>query len=82
VTEIDYEKVAQAVLKHIDSGTFARPLYTVNTLAERLDVSPRQVRKMIAGPNPKIESFLIDGSRRIDPRVVDRYIEEQKAKAA
>jgi transcriptional antiterminator len=78
VTEIDYEKVAQAVLRHIDSGTFARPLYTVNTLAERLDVSPRQVRKLIAGPNPKIASFKIDGGRRIDPREVDRYIQEQQ----
>jgi hypothetical protein len=81
--EFDVEKVALAVLAHIEEhGTVIRPLLTPKTLAERLGCSERQARKLIGGENPTIPSFLIDGGRRIDPREVDRYVEQQKAKAS
>jgi hypothetical protein len=82
MTEVDIEKVARAVLARIQDGTWDRPLLSPKTLAERLEVSERQARNLIAGPNPQIPSFKIDGARRIDPREVDRFLESKQGKAA
>ena len=76
--EIDVQAVAEKLLEHIQAGTFARPLLSVKGLAAMLDVSPRKAAALIAGPDPEIPSFKVDGSRRVDPREVDRYIERQK----
>jgi excisionase family DNA binding protein len=50
-----------------------RPFYTTRTLAERLKVTDRTVRSMLA--SGKIASFKIEGSRRIAPADVDAYLD-------
>jgi excisionase family DNA binding protein len=49
-----------------------RPFFTPRKLAAYLDVSERTVRSMLA--NGTIPSYLIEGSRRIDPSDVDAYL--------
>jgi hypothetical protein len=82
MAELDYEAIAAKVVERIQDGTWDRPLLSPKTLAERLEVSERQARNLIAGPNPQIPSFKIDGARRIDPREVDRFLESKQGKAA
>lgn len=53
-----------------------RAFYTPRTLAERLAVSPRTVRDMLA--RRVIASYLVEGSRRIDPADVDAYLAQRR----
>lgn len=60
--------------------TTVQPFYTPATLAARLSLSPRMVRGLLQ--RGVIPSYKIEGSRRIDPRDVDRYLascREEKA---
>lgn len=52
----------------------ARPFFTPKALAEYLSVSPRSVRRMLA--NKVIPSYLVGGSRRIDPDDVQAYLDQ------
>lgn len=58
-------------------GTDERPLYSVESLAERLGLSTRTVRQMLA--DKVIPSFKVLGARRVDPCEVDRYLAAQRA---
>jgi excisionase family DNA binding protein len=49
-----------------------RPFFTPRSLAAYLSVSERTVRAWIA--DGTIDSYLIGGSRRIDPVDVDAYV--------
>lgn len=53
-----------------------RPLYSVATLAEKLALSQRVVRQMLI--DEVIPSFLVGGSRRVDPAAVDEYLARQR----
>jgi excisionase family DNA binding protein len=52
--------------------TERRAFFTPKTLAQFLAVSERTVRSMLA--KGTIPSYLIEGSRRIDPADVDAYL--------
>jgi excisionase family DNA binding protein len=56
--------------------TERRALFTPKTLAAYLAVSERTVRSMLA--NGTIPSYLIEGSRRIDPVDVDAYLTSRR----
>jgi excisionase family DNA binding protein len=49
-------------------------------VADRLGLSPRTVRDMIA--DGRIPSFKVEGARKIEPAAVDAYIAACKATAA
>ena len=54
-----------------------RAFFSPRTLATYLEISERTVRDMLAdkpGRGPIIPSYLIQGSRRIDPADVDAYL--------
>lgn len=68
------EEIAEAVADRIVARTETRPLYTTQTLAERLNVSERFARKLLEGPSPVIQSFKLGGARRVDPAAVDAYL--------
>lgn len=52
------------------------PFYTPQTLAQRLALSERTVREMLA--RGVIPSYKVEGARRIDPADVQRYLSRCK----
>ena len=59
-----------------------RAFFTPKTLAQYLAISERTVRDMLADKpdrGPVLPSYLIQGSRRIDPADVDAYLARCKA---
>lgn len=77
----DPDVIAEAVAERLGELIAGpAPLYSVNSLAERLSMSPRTVREMLR--TGVIPSFMVEGARRIDPADVDGpggYIERAKA---
>lgn len=64
-------------MSEIRVSTGERAFYTPESLAARLNVSPRQVWNLLTGKDgspPKIASYKVESSRRIDPADVDRYL--------
>jgi len=55
--------------------------FTVDGLAEFLNMSPRSVRRLLAGPEPQIESFKIGRERRILQRAVIDYVDRNRTRA-
>ncbi len=59
-----------------------RPLLSVPEAAKRLGLGERTLGKLIAGEGgepPKIASLIVaGGTRKIEPREIDRYIEEAR----
>jgi excisionase family DNA binding protein len=53
-----------------------RAFFTPRTLAQYLGVSDRTVRSMLAAG--KIASYRVEGSRRIDPADVDKYLAQRR----
>jgi excisionase family DNA binding protein len=53
-----------------------RPFYTIYTLAERLQISERTMRQMLVDGD--IASYMIGGSRRIDPVDVEDYLRSRR----
>ena len=53
-----------------------RPFYTVRTLAERLTISERTMRQMLIDGD--IASYMIGGSRRVDPADVEDYLRSHR----
>lgn len=71
------DRIADEVVERVASLK-DRPLYSPNSLAEKLQLTPRTVRKMLA--DGVIPSFVIgESSRRVDPADVDAYLERRKA---
>lgn len=68
------EELAEMIAQRLAELMDARPLYTTESLAERLALSPRQVQEMIGGEEPEIRSFKLGRSRRIAPTEVDRFL--------
>jgi excisionase family DNA binding protein len=64
----------------IEVADTVRPFFTVRTLAAYLAVSERTVRGWVA--DGTIPSYLIGGSRRIDPADVDAYVASCRCRAA
>lgn len=56
--------------------TERRAFFTPRTLAEYLAVSERTIRSMLS--RGTIPSYLIEGSRRIDPADVDIYLSDRR----
>lgn len=59
------------------SGHDERPVYRPRRLAERLGVSERTAREMIA--KGEIRSYRVRGARVVDAAEVDRYLDAQRA---
>lgn len=57
---------------HTRLGDDDRTWFTPETLAERLQVSERMVRKWVA--QGRLRSYKIDGCRRFDPVDVDAFL--------
>jgi excisionase family DNA binding protein len=56
--------------------TQRRAFFTPKSLAQYLAVSERTVRSMLA--KGTIPSYLIEGSRRVDPADVDAYLTDRR----
>jgi excisionase family DNA binding protein len=56
--------------------TQRRAFFTPKTLAQYLAVSERTVRSMLA--KGTIPSYLVEGSRRVDPADVDAYLTNRR----
>lgn len=52
------------------------PFYSVKTLADRLGISERTIRSMIA--SGRLASYRIEGSVRISSEDVEHYLEEAR----
>lgn len=73
--------LATLMLKALDTQPDNRPLLPLVKAAERLGISERSLRDMIAGPKPKIASFKVgpsEGTRVFEPAELDRYIDERR----
>lgn len=57
-----------------------QPFYTVQTLAKRLCLSDRQIRRMVK--DRKIGSYVVEGVRRFDQSDVDLYLAKRREEAA
>ncbi len=57
-----------------------RQFFTPKTLAEYLSISERTVRQMLA--NGRIESYKVEGQRRIDSTDVDAYLARHRHERA
>jgi excisionase family DNA binding protein len=57
-----------------------RAFFTPKTLAEYLHISDRQVRNLLK--SGKLPSYRVEGSRRIAPEDVDRYLRQRRQEAA
>lgn len=86
MTVVDVDELADALAERLQGrlGPCAlvdapddRPLYTVASLCERLGLSDRVVRQMLA--DSVIPSFRVGGARRVDPRALDEYLARQRA---
>jgi excisionase family DNA binding protein len=53
-----------------------RPFFTPRTLAEYLSISERTARQLLA--DGEITSYLVGGSRRVDPADVDSYLRHHR----
>jgi excisionase family DNA binding protein len=58
------------------SGRGERSFYTTKSLAQRLSVTERTVRNLLA--SGEIPSYTIGTARRIDPADVDRYLASRR----
>ena len=57
-----------------------RPFFTPRTLALYLSISERTVRQMLA--DRRIESYKVEGQRRIDQVDVDAYLARNRSERA
>ncbi len=57
-----------------------RPVFTPKTLAAYLEISERTARQMIA--DRRIESFRVEGQRRILAEDVDAYVARTRTRRA
>lgn len=76
-TSREADQIAKRVVEMLSNrGRLDQPFYTPETLAAKLALSDRAVRRMLA--DGVIPSYKIEGSRRIDPTDVDRYLAEHR----
>jgi excisionase family DNA binding protein len=54
-----------------------RPFYTTRSLAQRLSVNEKTVRRLLA--DGEMPSYTIRDARRIDPADVDAYLASQRS---
>jgi excisionase family DNA binding protein len=74
VATVIADKVATRLARAHDD----RPLLTPIQAAERLAVSERTLREMIAGDAPELPSVRVRGARRIEPAAIDALIAAQR----
>lgn len=77
------ERVAEKLAGHLREGHDDRPLLNLREVGERLNVSAKVVSDLVnwrGGKPPRIASVVInDGARRVEPAVLDAYMEERRA---
>lgn len=67
------EAIAHRVVELLSNrGRTDQPFYTIDTLAAKLAISRRTVADMLR--KGVIPSYKVEGSRRIDPKDVDKYL--------
>jgi excisionase family DNA binding protein len=64
---------------HVVKEEPLRPFFTVYTLAEYLSISERTVRQMLI--DGEIASYMIGGSRRVDPADLEDYLRSRRQNA-
>jgi hypothetical protein len=80
--QVGTEEVGRAVRKleregEVKSRNADGQLYSVKSLAKKLNISERQAWKLVRGEDgkpPKIPSFKMAGNRRVAPEAVDEYL--------
>lgn len=77
MTEMDVEAIAEAVVRHMKDGTFARDLMSPEDVAKALGISPRKARELVK-EGGEIPSFKVGTLRRVDPREFDAYVAKLK----
>lgn len=76
---VDVDELADALAERLAprlTPADDRPLYTVAALCDRLGLSDRVVRQMLA--DGVIPSFRVGGARRVDPAALDEYLAAQR----
>jgi excisionase family DNA binding protein len=75
------ERIAEMTAARLQRVVDGRPLYSPRTLAERLDMSERTVREMLArGTIPSFTVGVGGGTqRRVRPEDVDAYLDARRA---
>jgi excisionase family DNA binding protein len=61
-------------------GSRREPFYTVQTLADLLGLSDRQVRRM--AKDGRISHYMVEGQYRFDQVDVDAYLQQRREEAA
>lgn len=75
----DIDRLADAVVERMRAERDERPLLTIEEAADRLAISARTLRAMVAAE--KIGSVKVHGARRFEPAELDRYIAENRGGA-
>ena len=71
------DRLADLIAQRLRQADDRRPLYTVASLADRLGLSQRTVRQLLA--DGVIPSFRVEGRRCVEPASVDAYLAACKA---
>jgi excisionase family DNA binding protein len=74
------DELAEAIADRLADRLDVRPLLSPAQVAERLGISDRGARELIA--SRVIASLKIGGSRRVEQKDVDAYIAQQRGEAA
>ena len=71
------DRLADLIAQRLQQADDRRPLYTVASLADRLGLSQRTVRQLLA--DGVIPSFRVEGRRCVEAGAVDAYLARCKA---
>lgn len=74
---VDVDRLADALAQRLAARLDERGLLSPKALAERLSLSERTVRDMLAAK--KIPSIKVEGARRVEPAALDAYLAERRA---
>lgn len=75
----DPDAIAEAVVARLRDTPADRPMYTAQSLADRLALSERTVREMLK--DGSIPSIKIGALRRVKPEVVDELLARWEAES-
>jgi len=82
---VDNRELAAELAPHLrdllDGARNQRRLLSPKEAAEVLGLSERTVRGLVGGQKPRIPSFKVEGSRKIEPAAIDAFIAERRCES-
>lgn len=76
--KLDAEDIA-AIVEALGDLRAEPPFYTVQSLAARLNLSDKQVRRMLK--EKRIPHYVVEGCYRFDPADVETYLQQRREEA-